>query len=134
MIVVPAFAEGDEGEEPVVFAGVGGRKAALAEDVGERIDGEGAVPEQDGAEEKAPDEQGPGTDEPERHGQNGWGQHVVLVKPAEFGKFCEVTDVVEARVVIAIGKNPADVGPPETEQGGRVEIVFLIGIAVMMAM
>src|SRR5258706_7919163 len=55
MIVVPAFAEGDQGEQPVVLAGVGGREAALAKDVGERIDGERAVPEEDGAQEKAPD-------------------------------------------------------------------------------
>jgi hypothetical protein len=62
VIVVPAFAEGDQREQPVVFAGVGGGKAALAEDVRKRIDGECAMPQENGAEEKAPDEQRPGTD------------------------------------------------------------------------
>src|SRR5258708_29389435 len=55
MIVVPAFAEGDQGEQPVVLAGVGGPETGSSENVRERIDGEGAVPEEDGAEEKTPD-------------------------------------------------------------------------------
>jgi len=68
MIVVPAFAEGDEREQPVVLAGVVCRETAVAENVRKRIDGERAVPEEDGAQEKAPDEQRPGTDEPQRYG------------------------------------------------------------------
>src|SRR5690242_7582150 len=39
VIVVPAFAERDQREQPVVLAGVGGGKAALAENVRKRIDG-----------------------------------------------------------------------------------------------
>jgi len=56
MIVVPAFTEGEQGEEPIVAAGVGGFIAARAEKVGERVDGEGVVPEQHGAQAEAPDE------------------------------------------------------------------------------
>ena len=134
VIVVPAFAEGNEGQEPIIFAGVGGGKAALAEDVRERIDGEGTVPQEDGAEEEAPDKQRPGADEPERDAQCDGRDQVVFVEPAEFGKFGEVAYVVEARAVVAVGKNPADVGPPEAEERGRVEVLLQIGIAVMVAM
>src|SRR6516165_3353654 len=44
VVVVPTFAESDEREKPIVLASVGSRKAAFAEDVRERIDGERAVP------------------------------------------------------------------------------------------
>jgi len=134
MVVVPAFAESHQGEQPVVLAGVGGREAAIAENVRKRIDGECAVPEEDGAQEKAPDEQRPGTNEPQGYGQNGWREHVVLVQPAEFREFGEVADVVIARVVVAVGKNPADVRPPEAEERRRVQVLLQIGIPVMMAM
>jgi len=59
---------------------------------------------------------------------------VVLVEPAEFGEFGEVADVVIARVVVAVGEDPADVGPPEAEEGRRVQVFLQIGIAVMVAM
>jgi len=134
MVVVPAFAEGDEGEQPVVFAGVCGGETAIAEDVRERIDGEGAVPEQGGAEEKAPSEQGPAANQPEGDSQDGGGDEVILVQPAKFGIFGEVADVVETSIVVPVGEDPANVRPPEAEERGRMEIVFLIGEAVVMAM
>jgi len=49
MIVVPAFSEREQGEEPIVAAGIGGFVAARAEEVRERIDGEGIMPQQHGA-------------------------------------------------------------------------------------
>ena len=58
---------------------------------------------------------------------------MVFVEPAELGKFSEVGDVVDARVVVAVGDDPADVGPEETEERGRVDVVVLVGEAVMMA-
>src|SRR5216684_1484494 len=92
MIVVPAFTEGEQGEKPVVAAGVGGFVAARAEEVGEGVDGEGVVPEQHGAQAEAPDEEGPSADE------------------------------------------PADVGPEEAEERGGMQVQFLVGMAVMVAM
>src|SRR5688572_20914726 len=44
MVVVPALAHGEEGDEEVVAAIVGGRVAARADEVRQRVDGEGAVP------------------------------------------------------------------------------------------
>ena len=58
---------------------------------------------------------------------------MIFVEPAELGEFGEVGDVVEARVVVAIGDDPADVGPEETEERGGVNVVVLVGEAVMMA-
>src|SRR5690349_25054624 len=53
MIVVPAFAKGNQRQQPVVFAGVRGGKTALSDDVRKRIDRDGAVPEKDRAQETA---------------------------------------------------------------------------------
>ena len=54
VIIVPAFTESKECQEPVVFAGVRRFVTDGAEEVGERIDGEGVVPEQNGAQAEAP--------------------------------------------------------------------------------
>jgi len=134
VVVVPSLAKGDEGEEPVVFARVRGRKAALAEEVGERIDGKRTVPEENGAQEEAPGEQAPAAHEEQGDGEDGGGHQVVLVEPAKFGKLGEVADVVEARVVEFVGKNPADMRPPKPEERGRVEVLLLVRETVVMAM
>src|SRR5271170_7148116 len=132
MIVVPAFAESNEGEEEVVFAGVRGWETALTENVRERIDGKRAVPEQYGTQEETPGKQRKAADEIQDDAENGGWNEVVFVQPSEFGEFGEVADVVEARFVVTVGKNPADVRPPKAEQGGRMEVVFLVRIAMMM--
>ena len=54
---MPALAEGHEGEEPVVLAGVGCFVAARTEKVRKRIDGEGVVPEECSAQAEAPEEE-----------------------------------------------------------------------------
>src|ERR1700722_18771327 len=58
---------------------------------------------------------------------------MIFVEPAELGKFGEVGDVVDARVVVAIGHDPANVGPKETEECGGVDVIVLVGKTVMMA-
>src|SRR6266852_116996 len=53
MVVVPAFAERQQCEQPVVLAGVTGSIAARTEEVRERIDGEGVVPQEHRAQAEA---------------------------------------------------------------------------------
>src|SRR5262249_12134297 len=67
-------------------------------------------------------------------GKHSGRDHVVFVQPAQLGKSGKVADVVEARGVVLIRDDPAHVGPEEAEQCGRVQVVFLVGIAVVMAM
>src|ERR1700719_3443434 len=57
---------------------------------------------------------------------------MIFVEPTELGKFGEVGDVVQAGVVVAIGDDPTNVGPEETEERGGVDIIVLVGEAVMM--
>src|ERR1700690_1872273 len=59
VVVVPAFAHGDEGEGEAVAAVVGGVEAAGADDVGEGVDAEGGVIDEDGAQEKSPEDELP---------------------------------------------------------------------------
>src|SRR5882762_6748698 len=86
MVVVPAFAERQQGEQPVVLAGVTGFIAPRAEEVRERIDGEGVMPQQHGAQAEAPDEERPSADQPQHHGECDGRHQVVLVQPAQLGK------------------------------------------------
>src|SRR5438128_2096023 len=133
MIVVPALAEGHEGEEPIVAAGVGSVVEARTEKMRERIDGEGVVPEKRGAQAESPEKERQAAHEKKRNGERGRRNYVIFVEPAELGKSGEVADVVEARVFVFIGDDPADVRPEKTEKRGRVKILFLIRVAMMMA-
>ena len=46
---------------------------------------------------------------------------MILIQPAQLGKFCEIADVVQARVVVFIGHDPADVRPEKSKQRGRMK-------------
>lgn len=100
---VPALAEGEQREQPVVAAGVAGAVAPAAEHVRERVDRVGGVVTGDRRDEKAPDEHLPagGAElrlgaleqcaeaehaEREQHGH----EDVETVQPAQFGELQEV--------------------------------------------
>src|SRR5947207_5568029 len=134
MIVVPAFAEGHESKEPVVAAGVRRLITARTEKMRERIDGEGVMPEGGGGEAEAPEDERKAADEKKRDNENSWRNEIVFVEPAKFGKFGEVADVVDPCADVLVGNNPAEMRPEKTEERWGMEIVFLIGEAVMMAM
>ena len=143
VVVVPAFAQGDEGEPEVVAALVGGFEALIAPDVGEAVDEEGAVQEEDGADKEAPDEELPaigaeaggeflkepaGGVEGEAH--EGGDDEVEAVQEDELGVFGEVFDgAVVGGEVFAAG-HPTDVAPDEAvDQSG---VWVFRGIAVLM--
>ena len=91
------------------------------------------MPEERSAQAEAPEKERKATDEQERNRERGRRDQIVFVEPAEFGKFCEVGDVVVARVHVFIGNDPADVRPKKSKEGGRVKIVLLVGVTMMMA-
>src|SRR5215467_10942295 len=108
MIVVPALAEGHQSEKPIVAASVGGFIAARTKKMRKRIDGESVVPEKRGAQAEAPEKERQTANEKQRDGERGGRDHMILVEPAELGEFGEVANVVEARVFVFIGDDPAD--------------------------
>ena len=107
VIVVPAFAHGDKCQPDVIAAVVLGGKAAATKKVGERIDGTGAVKQDDGGNKKTPYEHLP-TAGPRlgkaaaailpqgvhRHCQQNGHDGVEAVKKAQFGKTGQVAHIV----------------------------------------
>ena len=56
MIVVPPLTQRDQRDKPVIAAVVAGRKPALAEDMRQRVDCEGAVIKDHSADEETPNQ------------------------------------------------------------------------------
>src|SRR5271154_5174953 len=59
MVVVPAFAEGQQRQQPIVLAGVRGFVADRTKKVRKRINSESVVPEKHGAQAEAPNKERP---------------------------------------------------------------------------
>src|SRR5262249_16411245 len=133
VIVVPAFAESHEREQPIVLAGVGRIVAARTQNVRKRIERESSVPENHCAQAKTPEKERQPTNEKKRYSENRRRNKVIFVQPAQFRKLGEVADVIKTRVVVFFGNNPANVRPEKSKKSGRVQIIFLIREAVMMA-
>ena len=80
MVVVPALAEGHQRQQPVVFAGIGGREPPLPEQVRQRVDDKCSVPQQYSAQAESPREQAPAGDQKHRNAKDGDGHQVILVQ------------------------------------------------------
>jgi len=64
--------------------------------------------------------------------QNDRRRQVILVQPAQFGKFRKVADVFERRNIIFIRNKPAHVRPKKSEERRRMLIQLLIRMPVMV--
>ena len=111
VIVVPSLAERDHREREAVAAVVVGLIPAAPENVRERIDREGAVPEKYGRDEKSPDEHlragrvqarrvalKKRAQPEEREAQHGRHQHVEAIEKHQLGKFGEVAHDAAAQI------------------------------------
>src|SRR5690242_13933016 len=92
MIVVPALAESDDGQPPVVAAVVRRGEAARTDDVRQRIDGKGAVIQQYSRNDVAPDECAGAADQEHEYAESDRRKKMIAVEPAEFGETGEVGD------------------------------------------
>lgn len=131
MIIMPAFSEGDDGEERGVAAVVFRVVAPFSPDVSEGVDEKGAVKKDRGGDEKGPDEElSHGDAEGGREGFEGGsdGEHdeavderddlVEAVEEDELGEFFEVGDVLVGGGEILHRGEPSDVGPGEAVDDG----------------
>ena len=147
MIVMPAFAERDEGEDRAVAGIVVGFEAAFAHDVSHGIDAPGAVKEEGRADEETPNEHLPaggaegggegfeGDSEPEKgNGKEDRHDEIEAIEPDELGELREILDLRVVGREIAFAGDPADVRPPESMDMWRVSIFRLIAVLVVMAM
>ena len=111
MVVVPAFSQGGESDQEAVAAGVGGSVAAPAEDVGEGVHDERAVPQEHRADKEAPDQRAPSAEKENRDRKAyGWHQEMT-VQPVELGILREISDRAEVGLIVGVAQDPAQMGP-----------------------
>ncbi len=79
VVVVPAFAESHERKPRIVSALVGCGVSLFSPNVAEGIDRKSAVPEQNRADDKAPDESGQSADEKHGRAVNHDGNEMIVV-------------------------------------------------------
>jgi len=146
VVVMPTLAQRDECQQPTVPAIIVRLVAAAAPDMGERVDEQGSVKQDGGADEKGPNEEL--ADRDTRRGKkcrqhpadpqhqqaiSKWHRLVVAVQKNQLGKLAQVRDrLVGGREVPHRGQ-PADVRPRKATDDRRVDVAVVIGMLVMMA-
>ncbi len=148
VVVVPAFAAGEERDPPGVAGVVFGLEAARADEVGGGVDQPGGVQADDDAEEGSPEHHGEAADDGVAGGcescadgdlqqaADGEREPVVLREPDVALVAGEVGDVAAEQgglgVEGAAGDDPAHVRPPGAVLRG-VGVAFLVGVLMMDA-
>ena len=94
MVVMPAFAQGHEREEPVISAVVGRLITPATKHVCQGIDAEGNVTAEHCADAESPHEPRPASNQPAEDGQRNNGHEVVSIEPSEFRISGQVLDPV----------------------------------------
>ena len=146
MIVMVALAEGQESDDAAVAGAVVGRIRATADHVAERVDAEGALLDDDRAEQAGDEEAGQGgharvgvaheggvaITEGGRHHEAHEGADPldVAVLPHDEGVGFEVLDVGDGRLRLEAEEEPADVGVEEA-LGDIVRILVFIHVLVV---
>jgi hypothetical protein len=136
VVVVPAFAEGEQSDPHAIAGGVAGREPSRTPHVCSGVYEPGAVETDDGAEEDAPEEIGPSTEDKKGDAEGRNRDPMPTADPDVEFIFAEVGDVgIEfgrTAVLGLAGKEPADVGP-EGSIAGRVRVAFFVGVLMMLA-
>ena len=115
MVVVPSFSEGEKRYPEVISRGVTGLKTPRPPHVRGRVDQPGAVKIHDGAEEDAPEEEGPSAYGEKDYAEDGDGDPMPSADPDVEFIFAEVGDVGEEGGGIVVnalaGEDPTYVRP-----------------------
>lgn len=133
VIVVPAFAEREQGQEEIIAAQVGRLIAAAPPNVAQGVDEEGNVIDSHGAHEKAPKQTAPAANEVAEHGQPHAGPPMVLFEPTQLGILGEIMHVPPVGLLPSFGEDPTNVGMPEAIDDGRMDVFFGVGMEMVMA-
>src|SRR5215470_8181415 len=113
VVVVPALAEHEEGNDQVVTAIVGRSESAAAIAVRDGVDQVSDVPGDNSIEEEAEEKTRDSGISKGGDSQRKGRQQPVAVDPDQFGIPCEISHSVEVGVVRAV-EDPSDVRVPET--------------------
>jgi hypothetical protein len=143
VVIVPALAESDDGENEGVPAGFPRLITAGAKEVAEGIDGEGGVIKDHRAKAEAPEEihhaaHGCSShQETEKKGDDGQEERwddVVPVNENELRKLGEILHALSIILVIIRSQHPADVGPVKTLLFDGMDVILLVGMLVVVPM
>ena len=134
MIVMPAFAATEHGQNKAVPAPVTGIIADTADDMRQRIDEERTMIEHRGGDEEAPDQTG---DSPERvhqdciqHRRNG----VKLIQQTQLGILRQIPHNGQIGLHVLVGQQPPDMRIPEPPLQRRMAVLHPIRVLMMMPM
>lgn len=132
MVVMPALAERNQGQNAVVFARIRRLIATPAENMRERVDRKRPVPEEHGAHDESPEVRGHAADEIDRNTKKHRRNEMKAIQPAKFWVFREILDPSPVGFVIGIAQDPARMRPPETVANRGVDVLSLVREAVMV--
>ncbi len=132
VVVVPALAHGEDGQDRVVAGVVAGHIAPRAAHMGQGIDAEGGVVDRHRAPAEADHQAGPAGQEKAQGAQGDRRQQLVSVQPAQLGVARKILDLDQVGIGVAPVENPADVGVEDAALAGRMQVVGGVGIEVVM--
>ena len=145
VVVVPPLTHGEQRQPPQVPGAVPGLETAPAETVAQGVDDEGRVPERDGRDAEAPDQElghrhaSPGGDVDHQHagGQRGHCERdrcgmVVAVEHAELGVAGEVGHCRLVERLGGVGGHPQQVVPEQPVDHRRVRVARPVGMPVVV--
>ena len=133
VVVVPALAHGEEGEDPVVAAVVARHIDLVAMHMRQRIDAEGRVIQRDRGPEEAHEQAAPARDQIAEHGEHDGGGEFEAVQKAQLRIFRKILDLHEIGRIVAAGEDPADMGIEKALVARGVDVRIRIGKQVVMA-
>jgi hypothetical protein len=139
VIVVPPFAQGNERQEPVITAVIGGWESSLSDQVCEGVNAERAVVEKHGADEEAPYEHLPTvrsklrmraleiySKEERAYGEKDNRNYVVLLEEVELLVLRKVLHEVKARLKELRAQDPTDMREIDSVNDRGVDVLFSI--------
>jgi hypothetical protein len=134
MVVMPAFAEGDQREQKIVSAVVFGFESPGSPEVSEGIYRERAMPEHNSGQHESPHEDLEATDCIHRGPEQDRRNPVVSIQQSQFGILLKVLHEAGIIGIGGLGYQPSHMRPPESLTRGRMGIRTRVGIPVMCSM
>jgi hypothetical protein len=134
VVVVPTFAHGEKSKKPVVARIVASHIARAAAHVGERIDAERRVINENGAPKKTDHQARPScSKEAEGCERQGW-QELEPMQEPQFWKSGEIGNLPQVGGIVPASKNPPDMAVNEALVAGGMRIVLGVGMQMVMPM
>ena len=137
VVVMPAFARCDEGNEPVVAGVIASFEAAAAPHVCRRIHQPGAMQTDYDTQKDAPQYERYTAEGSEQAAQHNHGDPMIVVEPDVEAIFHQIRRILRVQGSVAVlrlsDQQPAHVSPPAAVTG-RVWVAGLVGLLVVQSM